>query len=279
MTPTTWQRTARSRSGGNAAALAAARPRGRCKTSSTRPWPDNFPEGETPPYEASSHGQIRSILRTLNDGRTCGGTTLKQRDHNRPKNGPPFYQRVNLSYGSIKAPGRLVHQLVLLAFEGDPPADKPFIRHLDDHPAHNYWAPGGEGNGTNLVYGTEAENIADRMRREAAAQDAIAHWRQCGCAGCGEAARAIEAKVAAQAEIVVIEEETNAAATALSTARVNHQVREAIEATIRKASQPVTAYAPSPRGGWRGRLARYTPWSRQRRHARKRDSDRQDRDA
>ena len=195
------------------------------------PWPETLPEGGTPPYEASSYGRIRSVHRTLPDGRTCGGTILKQRDHNRPKEGPPFYQRVNLCYGDTKAPGRLVHQLVLLAFEGPPPPGKPLIRHLDDNPARNYWEPGGEGNGTNLVYGDDIENIADRTRREAA-----------------------------QRAILVIEEEINAA-TALSTVQVNHQVREAIEA----------AHAPSPHGGWLARLCRYIPWSRRRRATRKAD--------
>ena len=180
------------------------------------PWPAGLPEGATPPYEASSHGRIRSVLRTLADGRTCGGTILQQRDHNRPKDGPPFYQRVNLSHAGRKDSGRLVHQLVLLAFEGPPPPGKPLIRHLDDNPARNFWAPGGEGNGTNLVYGSEPENIADRVRRE----------------------------------------------------------RETA-ARQQRASQPVI-HAPSPRRGWLRRLCRYTPWSRQRRAARKHGSDRQE---
>ena len=183
------------------------------------PWPAGLPEGATPPYEASSHGRIRSVLRTLADGRTCGGTILQQRDHNRPKDGPPFYQRVNLSHAGRKET-RLVHQLILLAHEGDPPPGKPLIRHLDDNPANNFWAPGGEGNGTNLVYGDEPENIADRVRRERQA--------------------------AAQRPVVVVEEEINA------------------------------LHSPSPRRGWLARLCRYAPWSRQRRAARKRGSDRQE---
>ena len=200
------------------------------------PWPDNLPAGETPPYEASSHGNIRSVLRTLIDGRTCGGTLLTLGNHNRG------YRQVKLRHNGVQKTF-LAHKLVLLAFEGDPPPGKPYTRHLDDDPTHNYWAPGGMGGGGNLVYGTEAENIADRMRREAAA---------------------------AHRPIVVVEEETNAAIPTLRTVRVNPEVREAIEATIRKASQPVT-HTPSPRRRWLARLGRYTPWSRRRRATRKAD--------
>jgi len=200
------------------------------------PWPAGLPEGVTPPYEASSHGRIRSVLRTLADGRTCGGTILQQRDHNRPKDGPPFYQRVNLSHAGRKDSGRLVHQLVLLAFEGPPPPGKPLIRHLDDNPARNYWAPGGEGNGTNLVYGSEPENIADRVRRE-------------------REAAARQADLDVRYEVHVLDEETN----------------------LVLRTQQRAAHTPSPRRGWLRHLCRrYTPWSRQRRAARKRGSDRQE---
>lgn len=51
---------------------------------------------------------------------------------------------------------RTVHSLVLLAFEGPRPADKPHIRHLDGNPANNTVG--------NLKYGTALENAQDRDR-------------------------------------------------------------------------------------------------------------------
>jgi hypothetical protein len=161
------------------------------------PWPADLPQGETPPYDASSHGQIRNRQ----------GLILQQRDHNRPKDGPPFYQRVNLSYAGRKDPGRLVHQLVLLAFEGPPPPGKPHIRHLDDNPTNNFWAPGGEGGGTNLVYGTPEENEADKERAEAKTQreEAAAGWLTSYLDGCGGKARYWEVRRAAAAAGIGLE--------------------------------------------------------------------------
>ncbi len=60
-----------------------------------------------------------------------------------------------------------VHVLVMAAFEGPCPPGLQ-VRHWNDDPLDNRWAPGGEagcraGLG-NLVYGTPKQNAADKLR-------------------------------------------------------------------------------------------------------------------
>lgn len=77
------------------------------------------------------------------------------------------YPRLNLIDDSGTKRNVLVHQIVLLAFEGPCPEGME-ARHWNDDPTDNRWTPGGEegcrtGAG-NLLYGTKAENAADRAR-------------------------------------------------------------------------------------------------------------------
>jgi hypothetical protein len=88
-------------------------------------------------YEASSHGRIRSVDRTLPGGRRCKGMVLKLRISNRG------YLLVNLRDDNGAVQTRTVHTLVMLAFAGPPPKGLE-TRHLDDDPLNNAWAPGPE---------------------------------------------------------------------------------------------------------------------------------------
>ena len=115
-------------------------------------------------YQASNHGQVRSVDRTLADGRYRRGVVLKTRVSNRG------YVLVNVRDDNGTVQTRTVHTLVMLAFVGLPPPGLE-TRHLDDVPANNRWAPGDEkvsaAHGGNLVYGTPAQNAADKIRNAA----------------------------------------------------------------------------------------------------------------
>jgi len=218
------------------------------------PWPPDLPPGETPPYEASTWGNVRSVARTLTDGRDCGGANLRLGRHNRG------YLQVKLRNAGVQKTF-LVHKLVLWAFDGPPPLDKPFTRHLDDDPANNYWAPGGEGGGTNLVYGTEAENVADRLRREAAQPKAEREGNRS------------YANVLAGAPVVLVEDETQRAVPAAN-AEAFAALKEILDAGRQVSmSPPATSDGASPVGRWARLWRRYTPWSRKARTTPKTDSN------
>jgi hypothetical protein len=130
-------------------------------------------------YEACSIGVIRSVDRTLPNGRRCTGQVLATR---RSTKG---YVIVNLTDDSGRKRTRSVHVLMMAAFEPSRPAGT-VVRHWDDNPRHNVWAPGGEkackrGLG-NLVYGTPPQNLADRRRNRRPRSwsrrvaDALARW-------------------------------------------------------------------------------------------------------
>jgi hypothetical protein len=77
------------------------------------------------------------------------------------------YPRLNLIDDDGKKQNVLVHQIVLLAFEGPCPPGMQ-VRHWNDDPTDNRWAPGGEegcrARGWGLLYGSEDDNRADRAR-------------------------------------------------------------------------------------------------------------------
>jgi hypothetical protein len=105
------------------------------------------------PYEASDHGQIRSLHRKVPH-------ILR----------PSWYTGygVVILYRNGEREGRTVHSLVMEAFAGPCPPGKE-IRHLDGNPANNRWAPGSteeevRAAGGNLIYGTAGENIFDQVR-------------------------------------------------------------------------------------------------------------------
>ena len=91
-------------------------------------------------YEASSEGRVRSVARTLRDGRAAGGVVLAQ-------------QKDKDGYDTVKAGARRirVNVAVQLAFAG--PAE---VRHLDGDRENN--RPG------NLAWGSRTENEQDKRR-------------------------------------------------------------------------------------------------------------------
>jgi hypothetical protein len=124
-------------------------------------------------YEASNHGQIRSVDRTLAGGRRCKGVVLKTRISNRG------YELVNVRDDNGDRQTRTVHTLVMLAFVGLPPPGQE-TRHLDDDPLNNRWEPGDEKTsraaGGNLFYGTWQENEADKIRNAAPPPSRLSRW-------------------------------------------------------------------------------------------------------
>lgn len=98
------------------------------------------------PYEASSLGRIRSINRTLSDGRRAGSVILK------PTLDYAGYPRVTLSIDG-KPVTKLVHQLVCTAWHGKRPRGKE-VRHLDG--VKENCRPG------NLAWGTKGRNERDK---------------------------------------------------------------------------------------------------------------------
>ena len=124
-------------------------------------------------YQASDHGGIRSVDRTLAGGRRCRGVVLKTRVSDRG------YALVNVRDDNGTVQTRTVHTLVMLAFVGPPPRGLE-TRHLDDVPANNRWAPGDEkatrAAGGNLVYGTPAQNAADKIRNAAPPPSRPRRW-------------------------------------------------------------------------------------------------------
>jgi NUMOD4 motif/HNH endonuclease len=105
-------------------------------------------------YEASDHGQIRSVDRKVGD-RSLKGTVLKTRPSN------AGYLLVNLTDDQGHRQTRTVHTLVMRAFVGPCPAGME-TRHLDDDPLNNRWAPTTPPG--NLVYGTKEHQEDDKYR-------------------------------------------------------------------------------------------------------------------
>jgi hypothetical protein len=114
-------------------------------------------------YEASDHGppddywrgEIRSVDR-VTGGRSLKGVMLTQRLNN------SGYPVVNVTDDKgVKHPGTTVHSLQMLAFVGECPAGFQ-VRHLDDNPQHNVWAPTTPPG--NLVYGPKWAQEDDKYR-------------------------------------------------------------------------------------------------------------------
>jgi hypothetical protein len=93
-------------------------------------------------YEASSDCRVRSVARTLRDGRKAGGVVLElQRDRD-------GYATVKLGRKRVR-----VAVVVQLAFAGPPE-----VRHLDDDRSND--RPG------NLAWGSRVENEQDKRNKE-----------------------------------------------------------------------------------------------------------------
>lgn len=99
-------------------------------------------------YLVSSVGRVWSIRRKGADGRLVGGRILLS------PHGPGKRPRASLLKGG-RQQVRLVHQLVAEAFIPNP-AGRGVVRHYDDNPKNN--------NYKNLRWGTQAENMADKIR-------------------------------------------------------------------------------------------------------------------
>lgn len=99
-----------------------------------------------PGYQASSEGRVRSIDRTLSDGREAGGLVLT------PQPDKDGYLRVRVGRRLVG-----VHTLVCLAFHG--PAE---VRHLNDDPADN--------RPRNVVWGSRRENERDKKKNRQVGQ-------------------------------------------------------------------------------------------------------------
>ena len=95
-------------------------------------------------YEASDQGRIRSLDRTIVE--VGGKKRISKGRVLRPAPGTSRHMSVVLGRGKTRA----VHCLVMLAFEGPPPAGKEVL-HGNHNPADNRLA--------NLRYGTRGENL------------------------------------------------------------------------------------------------------------------------
>jgi hypothetical protein len=102
-------------------------------------------------YEVSSHGRVRSLpfqVRNRWGPMVRGGKlrTLKPNERG--------YLTVELSDGLSRPAKKVrVHRLVLLAFVGEPPPDKPNGLHEDDDRSNNHV--------DNLYWGDQSENATD----------------------------------------------------------------------------------------------------------------------
>lgn len=98
-------------------------------------------------YEVSDLGRVRSLDRVRSHGKRWRGRVLK------PVPMPRGYLLVNLWFDNSQRM-RLIHRLVLTAFDGPAP-DGTEGRHLDGDPTNNTI--------DNLVWGTHSENQLDQV--------------------------------------------------------------------------------------------------------------------
>ncbi len=115
-----------------------------------------------PGYEVSSLGRLRSWLKLPNE--RLPPTEPRVLKGGRDKDG---YRRAVLCRPGRRASLK-IHALVLAAFCPPRPSESSVARHLDGNPLNNA--------ATNLTWGTQAENIADRdrhgtTRRKLSAED------------------------------------------------------------------------------------------------------------
>lgn len=105
-------------------------------------------------YEVSNHGRVRSLgfysgnrfgTRTWRAGRILDGFAIQ----------PQGYRGVALTDEDGVQKVHKVHRLVLRAFKGEPPPDKPDGLHKDDDPANNWIG--------NLRWGNQSENGYDSV--------------------------------------------------------------------------------------------------------------------
>lgn len=95
-------------------------------------------------YKVSNTGLVKSIDRTLSNGRFVKGKILKQYKN------PKGYMRISLSLGDTKKKF-MVHRLVLVAFAGHPINSSLQVNHIDRNPSNN--------NLSNLEWVTASQNV------------------------------------------------------------------------------------------------------------------------
>lgn len=96
-------------------------------------------------YEVSNMGKVRSIDRTIEDGRRYKGRELK-----------PWF---NEGRARVTLPGKTkvkIHRLVCEAFNGPPPEGKMFALHRNGNSLDN--------RAENLYWGDFKDNVADALR-------------------------------------------------------------------------------------------------------------------
>jgi hypothetical protein len=134
-----------------------------------------------PGYEASDHGNFRSLDRVTASGRRCKGQPLSTRVSNRG------YLLVDLRDAQGRKVTRSAHTVILEAHDKPCPAGMEG-RHLDDNPLNNRWVSGAteeesRARGGNLWWGTPAQNRQDRRRNT---PTAAPPKPQKACVECGE---------------------------------------------------------------------------------------------
>lgn len=106
-------------------------------------------------YEVSNHGRVRSL--GFYSGNRWGTKTWRAGRMLTPfLIHPHEYRGVRLTDNEGVQTTHKVHRLVLRAFVGEPPPDKPFGLHEDDNPAHNHLS--------NLYWGNQVRNAHDSVR-------------------------------------------------------------------------------------------------------------------
>ena len=118
-------------------------------------------------YQASNgqpdgNGKVRSVDRTLGNGRRQPGQELSIGLSTRG------YPKTTLRRDDGKPVTIEVHALQMLAFVGECPPGQQ-VRHYNDVPTDNRWAPGGaancgHGKPGNLVHGTPKDQWDDKLR-------------------------------------------------------------------------------------------------------------------
>ena len=103
----------------------------------------------SPNYEVSNMGRVRSLSRLV---KCRGGQRKISECVLKP------IQKKGLGYTAVKFEGvqHMIHRLVLFAFIGPPPADKPWAAHADGDRTNNKLS--------NLRWASPLENSADTIR-------------------------------------------------------------------------------------------------------------------